>query len=277
MLKMEPSEQAIEWVDSSAIDLFQTCGRRFDFEIRRRLLPPGGPSHHLQVGAAVASAMDSLRKRNSLEAAIVALASSFPFDLALGPKSFPNCVRAVVAYAERFANHPVWEVVASEFSFTVEIPGHPDISYVGRVDALLRSKATGLLFVLDDKTSSRIGPSWIKKWTLRGQFIGYVWALRQLGYDVQGVVCRGIKLGPKPEIYEVGPIFVDNLIEDWTRKLSAITSLMKQGPYLPAFADHCSWCPWHDTCLYGTLDQARENPDPWDPVVGELPEGILQD
>lgn len=271
-------KEAIEWVDSSAIDLFLECGLRFKLEVLEGLLSPGGPSHHLLVGGAFAAAVDTLRRTGDLARAAIALADNFPWDIQnLGPKTFHNTLLALTLYDERFSSSPLWETVASEFTFTVDIPGHPNVSYVGRIDALLRHKATGGLFILDDKTTGKIGPKWVNKWLLRGQFIGYVWALRSLGFEVDGVVCRGIKLSSSPELYEVGPILIQpHLLSMWEKRLTSVVTLMVRGPYLPSMRDNCSWCPWHQACLSGDWT-APVNQTPWHPVSGDLPIEVNDD
>lgn len=267
-----PYSHEIQWVDSSAIDLFLTCGRRFKLEALDLREPAEGSSHHLRVGGAFAQATDTLRREGDLTKAIICLADSFPFDSTFPPKTFSNTVLSLILYDERFSSSPLWEVAASEFSFTVDVPGHEDISFVGRVDALLRSKTTGLLFVLDDKTTGRMGPKWGNKWPLRGQFIGYVWALRHLGFDVQGVVCRGVKISSaSPEIAEFGPFFIhDHLLSSWEERLSHVVERMKSGPFLPAFNDTCAWCPWHSDCRELPLEKitGRKREVLWDPVHG---------
>lgn len=88
---------------------------------------------------------------------------------------------------------------AVEFSFALPIPGvnHPTTGdpmlYVGRFD-MLGEMPGGALFVVDDKTTKALGPTWSQQWDLRAQFTGYCWAAREYGHDVQGAIIRGISI-----------------------------------------------------------------------------------
>ena len=46
-------------------------------------------------------------------------------------------------------------------------------------------------FIEDDKTTSRLGPSWSKQWTLNSQITGYCWASSVVGMPVVGAIIRG--------------------------------------------------------------------------------------
>lgn len=75
-------------------------------------------------------------------------------------------------------------------------PEHPSggpFIYAGRFD-MLGSKA-GRPVVRDEKTSGRSASGeWSEQWDLRSQFIGYTWACREAGLDLDSVVVRGIAI-----------------------------------------------------------------------------------
>jgi PD-(D/E)XK nuclease superfamily len=86
---------------------------------------------------------------------------------------------------------------AVEWSFALPLPfNHPETAepllYTGRTDAIV--EFVGGLYGLDDKTTSSLGESWSKQWTLRSQFTGYAWAARTLGIPFQGVLVRGVSI-----------------------------------------------------------------------------------
>jgi len=84
-----------------------------------------------------------------------------------------------------------------EFSFAEPLDTcHPEtgdpILYVGRADMV--ADYAGGIFTFDEKTTSRLGPTWVRQWDLRAQFIGYAWGLRTRGIRSKGTVVRGVSI-----------------------------------------------------------------------------------
>ena len=110
-----------------------------------------------------------------------------------------------------------------EFSFAEPIDfAHPvtgdPIIYAGRCD-MIADFAEGI-FIEDDKTTSSLGSSWSKKWTLRSQFMGYCWAARRNGIDVKGCLVRGISiLKTKYDCAEALVFFPDWQLDRWYSQL----------------------------------------------------------
>lgn len=87
-------------------------------------------------------------------------------------------------YAERYANK-VFAILATEKKFTVPIPD-TSISLIGRIDKII--DWDGAIYVLDHKTTSRLGYEFFNKIKPNMQFDGYIWAATQIGYPK----CSGI-------------------------------------------------------------------------------------
>lgn len=86
---------------------------------------------------------------------------------------------------------------AIEFSFAEPLQiSHPQtqqpIIYAGRADMIV--ELNGGLFVVDDKTATRLGGQWADQWEMRAQFSGYSWAARNQGWKVDGVLVRGVAI-----------------------------------------------------------------------------------
>jgi hypothetical protein len=62
----------------------------------------------------------------------------------------------------------------------------------GRFDAVV--EFAGGIYPNDEKTTSSLGSSWSKQWEMRGQFVGYCWALRELGIPPAGMIVSGISI-----------------------------------------------------------------------------------
>lgn len=87
---------------------------------------------------------------------------------------------------------------AIEFTFALPFPGiiHPEsgdpLLYSGRCDML--ADYMDAIFVVDEKTTKQLGPTWPKQWNMRSQITGYVWAAREFGYNVAGAIIRGVAI-----------------------------------------------------------------------------------
>ena len=117
-------------------------------------------------------------------------------------------MEAFIAFFENYgwANDTVQPMVrpdgtpAIEFSFANPIEGtkHPvtglPLIYCGRADWIGVHQETGLIYAVDEKTTSQLGSTWPQQWKHRGQLTGYVWAGRESGIDMAGALIRGISI-----------------------------------------------------------------------------------
>lgn len=200
-------------VDSTMRADFVDCPQKFFQSYILKRQRKGG-NVHLTAGGAYAKGLELVRRYvwgegMSLDAALV---RAIPYvvadygDLEPPPgyehKSCTNVIRALTAYFDRFppeTDHirPALSksgkpVVEFTFSFPTEIV-HPTtgmpILYGGRFDMV--GVYNDLLWVVDDKTATSLGPAWDKSWRLRAQLTGYVFAAKQFGFNVTGAIIRG--------------------------------------------------------------------------------------
>lgn len=202
-------------IDSSMLSHLRSCPMKFFREYVQHWKPKG-PSIHLHAGAAYASGLEAARRAYyeqgmSVEASeavgLVELRRSYG-DFECPPsvnKTIEYMVGAMQYYFSRYPldNDPATPAtlpggsLGIEFSFAEPLPiAHPvtgdPLIFSGRSDMIVNF-ASGL-YILDDKTSSQLGPQWNKQWDMRGQFSGYCWAARQPGLElpVSGVLVRGL-------------------------------------------------------------------------------------
>jgi hypothetical protein len=183
-----------------------------------------------------------------------------------------------------------------EFSFAVELepskgfPLHPTtyepFIYAGRFD--LMGMYNDILPVIeDDKTTRILGPSWMDQWVMRHQFLGYIWALKQLGYPHRHVVVRGIGLKKELELIETQPIhvpnhmldkFEDSLRSTLHRMVQVVTDARDKGGMPdPEFGEACIQyfkpCVYTPLCLSTPQNELRfmrtMNREKWDPLGTE--------
>lgn len=206
-------------IDSTMLSAFGSCPQKFlqEFIIRR---VPIGKSIHLHAGGCFASAMESIRVSHykdklGLEECLLKAWPEYvrqwgDFE---GPekeyKDFVNMWAAIEAYFQEYPLEtdnfqPYMKADGSpavEFKFAIPmnilhpISGDP-IMFCGRADQLsvLLGGDSDAVYVTDEKTTKALGSSWQYQWDMRGQFYGYTYAARQMGYNCAGALVRGIAI-----------------------------------------------------------------------------------
>lgn len=124
-------------------------------------------------------------------------------ELPYATKNLESCLVALLSFLEEYPldRDPIKPLMVNgepfvEFSFAIPIPGilHPTtgepILYTGRFDML--AIYNDMLFINDEKTSARLGDYWKKQWEMASQFTSYQYVAKQYGYDVQGIIIRGV-------------------------------------------------------------------------------------
>ena len=203
-------------IDNTMRSDFVACPKKFWWRYCRNL---GAESInvHLHAGGAFARAMEVTRREfyssncNSEAAIARGLAALLKYwgtyePLIDTPKTLDRMAGALEYY---FSVYPleldgIKPVIgkdgapAVEFNFILPLDiKHPQtgdpILYSGRFD-MLGQRETGGMFVVDEKTTTQLGNSWLAKWRLRSQFTGYCWGARQYDYPVSGFIVRGISI-----------------------------------------------------------------------------------
>lgn len=203
-----------EVVDSTYLATFRSCPWKSNLSYIEHW-KPRGESVHLVAGKAYADGLEAARRSHwerglspdtALGQGIAALLKSYgTFDPPESSAKTPD--RMVGALESYFAQYG-WDTDAAqpaqigskwgiEFSFAEPLPvlhpttGNPLI-YAGRADAIV--EYAGGLYILDDKTTSSLGESWLNQWGMRSQFTGYCWAARNIGLHPAGVLVRGVSI-----------------------------------------------------------------------------------
>lgn len=276
------------YIDSTMLTAFRSCERKQYWGFVQNIQPLG-QSIHLLAGAAFASGCDAARKAQAqvsfplsteqlLEAALPAFLKSWgeyeadPEDA----KNFHNTFSAFETYiCERY--HPFYDEVqpyrfpngqlASEYSFSIPLdikhPSGDPFIFVGRFDELGLWQGS-LPVLLDEKTTSQMGASWSRQWDLRGQFIGYAWAARQLGYPISTVIVRGVAIQKTQHQFQQLPVSIsDHLIDEWVEELyntlTRYITCYTTGKWSKCFGDACSA---YGGCSYLDLCKAK-HPENW--------------
>jgi hypothetical protein len=191
---------------------------------------------------------------------------------------------------------------AVEFTFSIPLPIlHPESGepflYAGRFDMLgVRNQQ---LVVVDEKTTSQLGPTWVNKWNLRGQFTGYIWACQQYGYPVLGAIVRGISFlknsfGHAESLQMRAQWEVDQWYAQLLADVKRMVWCWENNWFDQAFDEACadfSGCPFQVLCKSSTPEQwtSKYIIRDWDPLkkvpyqqpsdkpseIIQLPEGVV--
>ena len=244
------------YIDSSMLTAWRSC-RRKHFWSTLSALYPMGTSIHLHAGAAIAAGCEAARKHvfsqpapSAVPLEEVLFHAYSAFSLAWGSyvppqtprlvKTFENCWHCLSDYLTQY--HPGLDAIqpllrvdgspAVEYRFAIPLPiDHPTgepFLFVGRFDML--GSWNGLVAPVDEKTTSQFGASWADGWSLRGQFLGYVWAVREQGIPCSTMVVRGLKIAKTgPEFQTAVLAFPDHLISTWYRHLLRDVQQIKEA------------------------------------------------
>ena len=289
-------------LDSSMINSFRSCKKRFYHNYLLNLHPQG-KSVHLVAGAAFADAIDAARKyaystqdstyaimiEHAMRAFILQWKDYTPPEG--HAKSFVNTFKAVELYLQ--AHPPLTDNIkplltsegnpTTEFSFAIPLPiQHPVTNdpfiYCGRFD-MLGKWDDQLLTILDEKTTSALGTSWLNQWDMRGQFIGYCWACQQLGYSVRQVAVRGVGI-LKTEIkfltalQQYPQFLIDRWYEELLETIDEIKHSYKHNKFGYNFGDACGsygGCSYKDLCTANEPERWMSNYEIriWNPILRE--------
>lgn len=277
-----------QYFDSSMVSAALSCERQFWWHYMRALVPKA-ESIHLIAGGAFASGIEAYRHAfyargcdhtASMTAAFRAVVKSWgdyepPFET---NKARHRVLEALDIYftewwpaaTDTLQPHRRADGTPSiEFSFAIPLPDceHPatgePLFYVGRLDMLgIYNKQ---LFVVDEKTTSQMGASWVQNWDLRGQFTGYIWAVKTLlNLPVVGAVIRGVAFRKHDlDHAEVITYRAAYQVDEWLRRTTAVirrlATAYREGYWLP---NYDSACTQYGGCSYLTLC-TKGDPEPW--------------
>lgn len=278
-----------EVVDSTILATFRSCPYKFNLSYVEHWKPKG-ESVHLVAGKAYADGLERARRAHwefgkspdeALAIGIGALLKSYgDFDPPESSAKTPD--RMVGALESYFAQYG-WDTDSAqpaqignrwgiEFSFAEPLPvlhpvtGQPLI-YSGRADCIVNY--AGGLYILDDKTTSSLGDSWLNQWGLRSQFTGYCWAARNVGLSPAGVLVRGVsilktKYGHAQVPTQRAGWEIARWLDQTCRDLERAIAQWQAGVW-DMNLDHA--CTEYGGCAFSREVCKSESPETWLPVA----------
>jgi len=278
-------------IDSTMISAFRSCPKKFHHEFALGLRAPV-PSVDLHAGGCFATALEVLGKEfwvNKLPLQQAITRAELAFELAWGdfvpekdtPKTRENMWKAVLDYVatyplatDRVQPYFVDGLPTFEFTFAIPLdeattgypfPTHPSgdpFLYSGRFDLL--GQYAGRPIIRDEKTSKALQSNWAEQWDLRSQFLGYLWAVRQMGLPINQVCVRGVII-QKTQIRQIEAIkiYPDMLIDRWLfqlyRDIVRMRDCWDSGYWDYNLADSCNS---YSGCQFQLLCKSSD-PESW--------------
>ncbi len=267
-------------IDSTMLNAFRECPTQFWWNYIRRKQPKG-TSIHLVAGGAFAKGLEVTRKAfyqdhlppdTAIAEGLRALLIDYGDPLVPQGKENKSWERTAGAFESYWAEYPLGkdylEPLAVEFSFAVPIEiRHPitndPLILAGRADMIARYN--NLVYIVDEKTTGSLGPTWSKQWNLRAQLHQYVWAARQYGWSVEGAVIRGIALRKTgyDHIQAIIPLPEWKIERWWIQTMSTIKQMINShtvtGYWDMALGTACNS---YGGCSYRPLCN-KQDPEPW--------------
>jgi len=264
-------------LDNSIVTSYKRCPTLFKLQYLESWASKF-PSPHLHAGGAFAHALEETRRMFYVQG------WDAPASIAYGCTAMENfwgdyrppdyvaktLDRMLAAFDFYWANYPLSHEecpptrlpsgkYAIEFSFAQPLPiPHPisgdPLIYCGRMDMI--ADAYGGRFIVDEKTTSSLGPTWSKQWDLRSQFTGYAWGARENGLTVQGTIVRGVAiLKTKFDTQQAVVYSPEWQIERWYSELLTYIQRMiadfERDNFLHNLGDTCAdfgGCQFREAC-----------------------------
>ena len=266
-------------IDASMRSDFVSCPMRFyRAHVQRITLPEAGV--HLHFGGCFAKGLEYFRRAYFLEgkshsdalvAGLSAIVRSWgEYETDNPTKNLPRCLEALDSYfVEYDPAREIYRPTQVECTFAIPLDiRHPQsgdpILYAGRFDAFCRTEA-GAYFILDDKTASQLGASWLNQWKIRGQFTGYAWGAREYGVEPAGILIRGVGIlrtqtSHAQVIEQRGKWMIERYKKQLERDIRRMIQCWQDDAWDQAF-DHA--CSDFGGCSYLTLCDSP-NPANWE-------------
>lgn len=299
-----------EVLDSTLLNAWASCPTQAMYSGFRKIRPVG-LRIDLHAGAAFARGLETTRRAfyergESEESAIaqgfqsLVLAYGDPQIIKDTPKTWDRVAGALVAYFDEYplgrdsikpaCYNNKWAI---EFSFAVPLDiwgfRHPETNnpliLAGRTDMIGTFNQSD--WVVDEKTTKTIGEGWANKWTLRAQFMCYMWAARLYGFSIAGTIVRGIAI--RKTGYDFAEALLrrnDAMLDRWERETRSRIGQMlraynwwKQTRELHLFnfalGEACEaygGCPFKQLCLASDAEahiRTDYEENTWNPLTRE--------
>ena len=174
--------------DYTMMSDYQRCQRMFDMRHNRGLVNKTARFTAPEFGQGIHTALDSWYQDQDVDKAIDLFKDAFKEDETDDKRTHAMGAWIIRNYHEKYRDQPL-KLLASEQHFELPMPNGNKL--IGKIDKVVEQ--AGVVWIMDHKTTSSLGPRYFDMAEPNLQFPGYVWAARQLGYSkCQGVLVDAI-------------------------------------------------------------------------------------
>jgi hypothetical protein len=168
--------------DYTMLSNFLTCRRKYYYRIVQSIVSKKPPTA-AEFGRCIHLALDEWFKSHDMEKGKQIFRNVFVPDPEDEKRTVPVAMKLLDLYAEKY-EYEGFKVLASEKTFIIPFAGlKGDIGeryLIGRIDKII--DWDGVIYVMDHKTTSRLGAEFFYKIKPNMQFDGYILGARSLGY-----------------------------------------------------------------------------------------------
>lgn len=179
-------------MDNTALSMYMTCPRKYDFSMRQHRRRTGAPSPAIAYGTCWHAGLEAHYKTGGdADAVFMAMAQAWEDHGKIDDhRTLDRCWLEYANYLKR------WGTVDEEDARTVGFPESPAVeisanvewpgalhAYAGKIDRIIELQ--GQYYVEDHKTTSRMGNYYFSQFELSNQMQGYVWIARMLIPEVK--------------------------------------------------------------------------------------------
>lgn len=188
-------------INSSSLSIMQECSRKADYMLNRGLISESSSAQDFGtlVHQALADwylAKPSLRTKEFMVSAWTTRFTEMNYKPQDDRKTFDTGLAALIKYATLFSDDELEVMMIDgvpcvEYPFDVLLCGN--IRLFGTIDLIVKNKA-GQVFVMDHKTTTTLGESWMNLWKPNHQMSAYVYAAQALGLNCTSALVQGIQV-----------------------------------------------------------------------------------
>jgi len=268
--------------DYTMMSTFLRCPKRYYFRMVRHLVGLKPPTA-AEFGRCIHAALDTWFATHDKKLAKAVFEKIWPETMADNKRNLAVGLKLLDLYAEKY-DHEGFKVLATEQTF--DLPLFDDINLVGRIDKII--DWGGAIYVLDHKTTSRLGYEYFYKIKPNIQFDGYIYAAKKLGYDkCDGVVLDALLVAKGlltlSQLAKLTPLARDiserteKDLKKYLRNVRRIIDNIERGYSTGVWIENtegcCDFgeCPYRRLCkededLHERIMTSEYRVEPWDPL-----------
>ena len=280
-------------LDNSGREAFASCPRKYFLSCICGLRPLQG-NNALRYGSAWHAMMEGYHAAlkegqtfsKAVEQALAYGKAIWELETAVHPeweddyRTLDAASESLLAYIDEFRQTDVGslEVQTTEQSFYIEICD--GLGFFGKID--MRVKLDGIPFIVEHKTTGQSAALVAERLNRSAQIMGYVWAAKQMGLDIQGclVVIHQLSCRRKADgtwgkrtvaFRRVPMVFTDSDLEAWKQSFALTAEQITQCEACKCWPMQFDSCYRFGRCCYAPLCERHLSLDELQDKEAEIP------